>query len=165
MTVSPSIPDTIEIRRSRLFGGALVVAAAAAGLTWALLAFAFDTSSESSVPRSNIGSIPAGLATPAGIVRQAEQYGRGLSNVGMLGAPASTSSAALDAQRVPSIMSLTPARLAAGALGTGYALPTVHRGPTVASVLASMSPQTRRYTKAVMALTFAQLAAGAAGHP
>jgi hypothetical protein len=159
MTVSPSIPATIEIRRSRLFGGALVVAAAAAGLTWALLAFAFDTDSTSSAQRSNTGG------TTVGVVQQAEQYGRGLSNVGMLAASPSTSSAALDAQRVPSIMSLTPARLAAGALGTGYALPTVHRGPTVASVLASMSPQTRRYTKAVMALTFAQLADGAAGHP
>jgi hypothetical protein len=66
---------------------------------------------------------------------------------------------------VDPIMSLTPARLAAGALGTGYALPTVPRGPTVESVLASMSPQTRAYTKAIMSLTFAQLAAGAGGHP
>jgi hypothetical protein len=66
--------------------------------------------------------------------------------------------------RGPSIMSLTPADLAANALGTGYQLPTVHHGPTVASVLASMSPETRRYTKAIMNLTFAQLAAGAAGH-
>jgi hypothetical protein len=62
-------------------------------------------------------------------------------------------------------MSLTPAGLAANALGTGYQLPTVQHGPTVASVLASMSPATRRYTKAIMNLTFAQLAAGAAGHP
>ena len=67
--------------------------------------------------------------------------------------------------KVPSIFDLTPARLAAGALGTGYQLPVKHTGPTVESVLASMSPQTRRWTKAVMALTFAQLAAGAAGSP
>jgi hypothetical protein len=64
-----------------------------------------------------------------------------------------------------SIMSLTPAQLAANALGTGYALPTKQAGPTVDSVLASMSPETRRYTEAVMDLTFEQLAAGAAGHP
>src|SRR4029077_411768 len=56
------------------------------------------------------------------------------------------------------IMSLTPARLAAGALGTSYALPTASSRATMSSVLASMSPQTRAYTKAVMALTFAQLA-------
>ena len=64
-----------------------------------------------------------------------------------------------------SIMSLTPAQLAANALGTGYAPPTKQAGPTIESVLASMSPETRRYTEAVMDLTFEQLAAGAAGHP
>ena len=61
--------------------------------------------------------------------------------------------------------SLTPAGLAANALGTGYALPSPHKGPSVESVLASMSPQTREYTKRIMNLTFAQLAAGAAGQP
>ena len=66
---------------------------------------------------------------------------------------------------MPSILSLTPAELANGALGTSYALMRTSNGPTTASVLASMSPQTRRYTKAVMSLTFAQLAAGAAGSP
>ena len=63
------------------------------------------------------------------------------------------------------IMSLAPAQVAAGALEIGYALPTVNHGPTVASVLASMSPETRRYTKAIMNLSYRQLAAGAAGHP
>jgi len=63
------------------------------------------------------------------------------------------------------IMSLTPARLAGGALGSGYALPGAQPGPSLDSVLGSMSPQTRRYTKAIMSLTFAQLAAGAAGSP
>jgi hypothetical protein len=68
-----------------------------------------------------------------------------------------------DARKVPSIMSLTPAELAGGALGTGYALPIAQSGPTTASILASMSPQTREYTKRIMNLTFAQLAAGAGG--
>jgi hypothetical protein len=63
------------------------------------------------------------------------------------------------------IMSLTPARLAAGALGMSYALPSTSSAPTMSSVLASMSPQTRAYTKAITSLTFAQLAAGAGGHP
>jgi hypothetical protein len=67
--------------------------------------------------------------------------------------------------RAFSLMKLTPARLAAGALGTGYQLPTTQSGPTLESVLASMSPQTRRWTAAVTSLTFDQLAAGAAGHP
>ncbi len=70
-----------------------------------------------------------------------------------------------DAGRDPSIMTLTPARLAAGALGTGYQLPIRHTGPTMAAVLRSMSPQTRAYTEAVMGLTFRQLKAGAAGAP
>lgn len=76
-----------------------------------------------------------------------------------------SASAVLGAGKVPSIFSLTPMGLATGVLGTGYALPPAHPLPSVASVLASMDPQTRRYTKAIMALTFKQLAAGAAGHP
>ena len=64
--------------------------------------------------------------------------------------------------RAVSIMSLTPAQLFAGALG-GYALP--NEGPTIESVLSTMSPETRRYTESVMNLTIEQLAAGAAGHP
>ncbi len=70
-----------------------------------------------------------------------------------------------DTTPTPSIMSLTPAGLAANALGTGYALPSAQKGPSVESVLASMSPQTREYTKRIMNLTFAQLGAGAAGSP
>jgi hypothetical protein len=136
VNASIAIPSTIQIRRSRL--AALIVAAAAlaAAVTWALLAFAFDDG-----------------RTKAASILQA----------GAAAAP--VSSVRADARRVPSIMSLTPARLAAGALGTGYALPTTAKGPTVASVLSLMSPQTRRYTEAVMSLTFAQLAAGGAGQP
>jgi hypothetical protein len=80
-------------------------------------------------------------------------------------APGSPSSAAQDARRVPSIMSLTPARLAAGALGTGYAVRRAPTGPTMTSVLNAMTPQTQRSTKAIMSLTFTQLAAGAGGSP
>ena len=53
-------------------------------------------------------------------------------------------------------MSMTPAQLAGVRIGTGYQLP---------AVLASMSPETRRYTESIMNLTFEQLAAGAAGQP
>lgn len=70
-----------------------------------------------------------------------------------------------DSAAMATIMALTPTRLAAGALDFGYALPSVRRGPTVADVIASMSPATRRHTEAVMSQTFAQLAAGAAGSP
>jgi hypothetical protein len=130
MTVSTSVPTTIEIRRSRLLGLVAMVAAIAAVVTWALVALAFNSNSSNAQPSS---SRAAFVASPA--------------------------------PRGPSIMSLTPAGLAANALGTGYQLPTAQHGPTLDSVLASMSPATRRYTKALMQLTFAQLAAGAAGHP
>jgi hypothetical protein len=77
----------------------------------------------------------------------------------------SVSTASQGGSTMATIMALTPARFAAGALDYGYALPQVQHGPTMASVLASLSPATRRYTKAVMSLTFAQLKAGAAGSP
>ena len=136
MNVSASIPATVEIRRNRLLGLIVAVAALAATITYVVFAFAFD------------GRRFDGRA------ERPDQR-----------ASAPVSSAAQDARKVPSLMSLTPARLAAGALGTGYALPSTQSGPTVASVLASMSPETRRYTQRIMSLTFAQLAAGAAGSP
>jgi hypothetical protein len=114
---------------------ALGAAVLAAGAIGATLAIAFESTREKTA-----STRPTSVSSPA-------------------------PSAAADAHRVPSIMSLTPTRLAEGALGTGYALPQAQKGPTLAAVLASMSPETRRYTKAVMSLTFAQLAAGAAGSP
>jgi Nickel responsive protein SCO4226-like len=147
VSISPSIRATVEIGRGRFFGLVAAVAVLAAAVTWVLVAVAFDngnsTAASSGVQLKPIASRSFYQPKPI----------------------ASLPSAAADARRVPSIMTLTPARLAAGALGTGYALPTKHHGPTVASVLASMSPQTRQYTKAIMDLTFAQLAAGAAGSP
>jgi hypothetical protein len=76
----------------------------------------------------------------------------------------STPSAAQNVRRIPWIMSLTPLQLATGDLGNGCRLPKTQSGPTLESVLSSMSPQTRRHTEAIMALTFEQLAVGAAGH-
>ena len=104
--------------------------------------------------------VGAGLALTANALTD----DRGSSNA-LVASAVPTGSAAQDAKRVPSIMTLTPARLAAGALGTSYALPTQEHGPTLASVLAAMDPRTRAYTKKIMALTFNQLAAGAAGSP
>ena len=91
---------------------------------------------------------------------------------GTHGGAASTSPRSISAQQslpnseaMSTIMALTPGRLAAGAFDSRYALPAKQTGPTLASVLASMSPATRRHTEAIMSLTFAQLAAGAAGSP
>jgi hypothetical protein len=135
VTTSIAIPATIQIKRNRLLALVTAVAVLAAAITWIVVHFGFDSTA----------STTASSAQPV-----AATY---------------ASSAAIDARKVPSLMSLTPAGLAAGALGLGYALPTAQEGPTLASVLASMSPETRRYTKAVTSLTFAQLAAGAAGQP
>jgi hypothetical protein len=135
MNLSTTIPATVQIGRARLFGVIGGVAALAAVITWMLLALAFDNGTSAAT-----SSVQTDAVAPI-------------------------SSAAQDARRVPSIMSLTPALLAAGALGTGYALPSAQRGPTKESVLSSMSSKTRGYTEAVVALTFEQLAAGAAGSP
>jgi hypothetical protein len=135
MNFSTTIPATVQIGRGRLFGLIGVVAALAAVITGMLLVLAFDNGTSAAT---------SSLQTDA---------------------VAPVSFAAQDARRVPSIMSLTPAQLAADALGTGYALPRAQSGPTMESVLSSMSSKARRYTDAVMALTFEQLAAGAAGSP
>jgi hypothetical protein len=49
MTVSPSIPgtSTIQMRRSRLVGIVVLVAAVAAVITWALVAYAQNTGNDS----------------------------------------------------------------------------------------------------------------------
>jgi hypothetical protein len=108
-------------------------------VTWVLSAYAFDS---------------GGSSTTAATAPAVQGY---MSYLGQ--------HTGADTNRAPSIMSLTPAGLAANALGTGYVLPSAQKGPSVESVLASMSPQTREYTKRVMNLTFAELAAGAAGQP
>ena len=62
MSVSASIPATLQIRRSRLLGLIAVVAALAAAVTWALTAFAFDTGGTGTVSSSQGTSIRVGDA-------------------------------------------------------------------------------------------------------
>jgi hypothetical protein len=151
MSTSITAPATVQIGRSRLVALVVAVAALAALVTWAVTAFAFEGDSPSAAQSSQAAVVYNPLP-PASL------------HATVTAGPPSTS-AAQDARKVASIMSLTPAGLAGGALGTSYALPTAQTGPTTASILASMSPQTRQYTQAIMNLTFAQLAAGAAGQP
>jgi uncharacterized protein DUF4242 len=146
MSTYPSIPATVEIKRGRLFGLVAGIAALTAVATWAISAYAFQ------------GGGTSTAETPAAV----QGY---MSYFGPHPAIADTQNAGLHTIRSRSIMSLTAADLAANALGIGYALPSPQKGPSVESVLASMSPQTREYTKRIMNLTFAQLAAGAAGQP
>ena len=149
MSVSASIPATVQIRRSHLLGLIGVVAALAACVTWVVIAFALDTGTSGAVSSSTsvFASQPATFTMTRkqieGLSTMAQQTGR---NSG-------------------SVMSMTPAQLAGLGLGTGYQLPNAQSSPTAAAVLASMSPETRRYTESVMNLTFEQLAAGAGGHP
>jgi hypothetical protein len=159
MSVSPSIPATVEIQRGRLFGLVAATAVLAAAVTWILVALAFDSGSSTTTAAatpavqgymSYLGPHPATATDTPPVQGYMSYLGQ---RVGV------------DTNRAPSIMSLTPASLAANALGTGYALPSAQKGPSVESVLASMSPQTREYTKRIMNLTFAQLEAGAAGQP
>ena len=160
MTVSPSIPHTVEMRRSRLVGVVTAVALVAALITWALLTFAVDTGTETAT-RSK--SVP-----PAKQAAAVKQFANGIGKI----AQAQQNAAVLDAlahrppstRSVRSVMDLTPGDLAGGGLW-GYALPNRQSGPTLAEVLASMSPESRRYVTTLMTLTFRQLAEGAAGHP
>jgi hypothetical protein len=144
MTASASVPNTVEIRRSRLFGGALVVAAAAASLTWALLVYAVGTSSATPSVR---------VTTSPSLVRQAGAYGRGLTEVGTIGAPAGMHDllglSAKEKQYVRGITSLTRVQQAAAFGG--------HDGIIDAMGLAAKDAQ---YVKAILSLTPAQLAAG-----
>ena len=155
MSVSASIPATVQIRRGHLVGLIGGVAALATCVTWVVTAVAFDTGTSGAVSSSQAASarIAATQQAPATFTMTRKQ-------IEALSTMAQQSGRAADA-----VMSMTPAQLAGVGLGTGYQLPNAQRSPTAAAVLASMSPETRRYTEAVMNLTFEQLAAGAAGQP
>ena len=107
-------------------------------------------------------AVAAAILAAVAVALTAGTHGSAASTrqLSISGQHAQTTSAAMT-----TIMALSPARLAAGAFDSRYALPAKPTGPTMTSVLASMSPATRRYTEAIMSLTFAQLAAGAAGSP
>jgi hypothetical protein len=155
MSVSASIPATVQIRRGHLLGLIGVVAALAACVTWAVTAFAFDTGTSGAVSSSQATSTRVGAAQhdQATFTMTRKQI-EGLSTM-----------AQQTGRQADPLMSLTPAQLAGLGLGTGYQLPNAQSSPTAAAVLASMSPKTRRYTESIMNLTFEQLAAGAAGQP
>jgi hypothetical protein len=133
MTVSSSIPATVQIRRSSLLGGAVLVAAAAAAVTWVLLTFAWGTSSST-----------AGTAGGQSSVQQIESYGRGLTNAG-----AFFRTPAQEARYVQGIVSMSRVEQAAAFGG--------HNGVIEAL---GLDPQDARYVEEIMALTPAQLSAG-----
>jgi hypothetical protein len=149
MSVSASIPATVQLRRGHLVGLIGAVAALAACVTWAVTAFAFDTGTSGAASSSNGVS----ASEPATFTATRSQIG-GLSTMALQ-----------NVRQDDPIMWITPAQLAGLGLGTGYQLPNAQSSPTADAVLASMSPEARRYTESVMNLTFRELAAGAAGQP
>jgi len=165
-TTTTTIPATVQLRRSHLLGliGAVIVLTAA--VTWAVSAFAVSSGKHSaSVTEqrsASLGTTPASSCVSASS-RAAYAVITCSGATGKTPLAASRPAARADSQQTV-IMSLTPASLVPGVFG-GYALPSAQHGPTTESVLASMSPATRRYTKMIMSLTFGQLKAGAAGAP
>ena len=135
MTVSSSIPATVQIRRSSLLGGAVVVAAAAAAVTWVLLTFAWGT-----------GSSTAGTAggSQGSVIQQVESYGRGLTNAG-----SAFRTPVQENSYVQGIASMSRVEQAAAFGGPGGVIDAL-----------GLDPQDARYVEEIMALTPAQLAAG-----
>jgi Nickel responsive protein SCO4226-like len=160
MNVSTAIPATVEIRRGRLLGLIVGVAAAAAAVTWAVLAFGADSGSGQA--QANMPAQPAIVSSPIPM----SGYLEGITSRPTVVAQPSGARPpdARDTGKFPSIMSFTPAELSAGAVW-GYALPSAPSGLTRESVLSSLSPKSRRYIEALTGLTFEQLGAGAAGSP
>jgi len=153
MTVSPSIPTTIEMRRSRLVGVVTAAALVAALTTWALLTFAFDTG-------TNEGQVSA-LPTTAPVSSSSlsmQRFANGISSM----AQAQESAAVLfalglgpqDRQYVQGITSMTPAQLAAAFGG-----PRALRNLREEIALDALSPRERQYVKGITSLTKQEQAA------
>jgi hypothetical protein len=138
MTVSPSIPATVQMRRSRLVGLLAVVAVAAAAVTWAA----------SAATQSN----GTGSSTQSALVNQAEQYGLGLSRAGSYfrstgrSVPGLTPSEKRYVYGIAAMSRVEQAAAFGGHWGVIDAL--------------ELDPRDAAYVKAIVSLTPAQLAAG-----
>ena len=145
MSASTTAPVTIEISRGRLFGLIAGVAAVAAAITWAV---GSATGTESapvqvSAPASN--TVVSSPIPSTGYLDAIARSTLSIPPTGYLNAVGST--------WVRNVTSMTPVQLIE-AFGTDV---------KAATVLASLTPQERRYVESIMALTPEQLAAGAAG--
>ena len=159
MSTYPSIPATVEIKRGRLFGLVVRVAALAAAVTWVLSAYAFDNGSSATSAVDGAGR--PGLHV---LPRPAPGYGdRHARSPGLHVLPGPAHRRGHDWGSLDHVRDTGWSR--SERARNWLRPPECPQGPSVESVLASMSPQTREYTKRIMNLTFAQLAAGAAGHP
>ena len=140
MAVSTPIPATIRIRRSRLVGLMAAVAVLAAGITWAVSAYAVDSGSHSASP----------LAASDGQAMAFQQFARGMSSL----AQAQQAAASADARQreqgfrqfATGISSLAQAQQAAAVLeGLG------------------LSPKDKEYVQAMSSLSPVEQAAAFGG--
>ncbi len=130
MTVSPSIPTTIEMRRSRLVGVVTAAALAAALITWALLTFAVDTGTDAAHVSVRPTSAPASPGFDAlGLSPQERQYVQGIT-------------------------SLTPAQQAAA-----FGSPRTLEDQELGAALDALSARDKQYVKGITALTKKEQAA------
>ncbi len=156
MTVSPSIPATVEIKRSRLLMLVAAVAVVAAGSTWAIAAATDSTGSAS----------PHG--TSPSLVQQAQAYGRGLTEIGRIGAASAPSSSVQQAQAYG--RGLTEIGKIATASSSSYAngIARLSRlqqaaafgGPgAILSVLYGLTPKEAMYVQGITSMSTKQQAA------
>ena len=146
MTVSTSVPATIQMRRSRLFGVIAAVAVAVGGITMALLIFAADMGTESA--QKSAQPTASALSSLSPTERQYVQTIVSMSPAQLRAAFGTGGADSIDAlglscaseKYVRAIVSMTPAQLRA-AFGT------------------SGVDESQRFVRAITSMTPAQLKA------
>ena len=139
MSISTTIPETVEIRRSRLLGLVAGVAAVAAAITWALTAYAVGDMGQQSVSAPVVSSSIPSPGHPAAISAPRANALSSLSPQEQSYLKAMTA--------VCSVVMCPPNERLAARLGIGSV-----SAPTTANALSSLSPQERRYVRAMTAV-------------
>jgi Protein of unknown function (DUF4242) len=153
MTVSPSIPATVEMRPSRFAGIVILAAAVAAAITWALSTYVMSTHSDpvqasTRTPTSSELALvySNALGAPAGT--RVVQDDLALDYTNALGAPAGTRVVHTGNSYVDGITSLDRVQQAAAFGGHGAVLDAL-----------GLSPRDRQYVQGITSLTRAEQAA------
>jgi hypothetical protein len=128
MSVSTTIPATVEIRRSRLLGLMVGVATVAAAIAWALTAYALGDQGRRSVSGRAVMSSPTWASVLSSLSPQERSYLEAMT-------------------AVCSVAVCPPEERLAARLGIASI-----SAPRRANVLSSLSPQERSYLKAMTAV-------------
>jgi hypothetical protein len=182
MSVSTSVPTTIEVKRSRLVGGALAIAAVAAGITWALLSFANENG-------SGVARVDLERPVPVTITPSVDDQAflRSISHTAQMQQAAAVLHALdlgpKEAEYIQAMTSLSPVEQAAAFGGPGAVLDALglnlrdkqyvmgitsmtprqqaaaFGGPGAILDFLELSPQDKRYVMGITRLTKAQQAA------